>query len=104
MAYNDNIKRYDSQVVDGTLKPLGYAQDTTISAASPLPSIPTGARIALITVTGAAARWTDDGSTPTATVGVPLAVDINFWYNGSLSAFQIIQVTTTAILNVSYYA
>lgn len=98
------MRRRDWLVVDGTLRPLGYVQDGTISTASALPTIPVGARLALIVVTGQPCRWRDDGVAPTASAGIPIAVDTPFWYNGDLAAFQIIETTATAVLNVSYYA
>lgn len=92
-----------AQVIEGTRQNLGYVQDTTISAASPLPSIPDGARYAIIQVTGKNCRWRDDGTAPTTTVGSLLAVGESFFYAGELSKFQIIETEASAVLNVSYY-
>lgn len=83
--------------------PLGYAQDTTISAASALPSIPTGARRALIQVLTQSARWRDDGTDPTAAIGMLIAAGETLDYRGDLSAFKVIETTTSAELNVTYY-
>ena len=89
-------------------KPLGYAQDTSISSASPLPSIPDGARAALIQAGTAELRWRDDGGTPTASIGMILAAGESFLYTGdetsegALSAIRVI--SATGEVNVSYYA
>jgi hypothetical protein len=96
----------------GVTSCLGYAQDATISAASNLPSIPTKDKqgnkqqptIAAIIVHGQAARWRDDGTAPTASVGMYLPADTPFVYDGDLNAIQFIEVTSGAELNVSYYA
>lgn len=85
------------------LRPLGYAQDTTISAASALPSIPAGARMAKIQVLTQSARYRDDGTDPTAAIGMLIAAGETIEYWGDLSAFKVIETTTTAELNVSYY-
>jgi len=82
--------------------PLGYEQITSISAAKGL-TPPTGATIALIEAEAQAVRYRDDGTDPTTTVGMPVAVGTSFWYAGTLSAIQFIEQTSGAILNVSYY-
>jgi len=90
--------------------PLGY-QQFTVAAATFLPSIPAGATEALVICTGQTVNWRDDGTAPTATVGMPLAVNTAFPYTGGpasgsnipLSAIEFIQTTATATCNVSYY-
>lgn len=49
-------------------------------------------------------RWRDDGTAPTASVGMPLAKDTPFIYEGDLTKIQFIETTTSAKLNISYYA
>ena len=91
---------------------MGYGQDATISASSGLPSIPTRTksglactpRMAVIQCTGQNVRWRDDGTAPTASVGMTLVVGDTLYYDGDLNAIRFIEVTTTAVLNVSYYA
>lgn len=93
--------------IGGTLTPLGVAQDTTISAASGLPtvsgSIPAATTVALIQVTGQNCRWRDDGTDPTASVGIQLGAGTSFWYRGTFSAFKIIEEAASAVLNVAYF-
>lgn len=84
-------------------KPLGYQQITSLAAAAGL-TVPEGATIAVIVAETQAVRWRDDGTNPSGTVGVPLAVDTPLEYGGDLSAIKFIQQTASAKLNVSYYA
>lgn len=86
---------------------LGYQQITDVSASTALtiPSIngqkPTQATIIC---TAQAVRYRDDGTAPTATVGMPLPVNTVFHYDGNLSAIRFIEQTAGAVLNISYYA
>lgn len=57
----------------------------------------------IITPITQAIRWRDDGTAPTATVGMPQVVNVPFVYNGDLSAFRMIASTAGAEVNVSYY-
>jgi hypothetical protein len=61
--------------------------------------------MALLQATGQNIRWTDDGTTPTATVGMLLyAGGDPYPFTGDLAALKFIQVAATAVLNVSYYS
>jgi len=92
----------DVRTWDAKLKPLGYEQISDLSSEDSL-TVPTGARAALIVAVTQAVRWRDDGTPPTASVGMPLSKDTPFWYTGDLSAIEFIEVTASAELNVSYY-
>jgi hypothetical protein len=81
---------------------LGYQQLTSLGVAAAL-TVPSGARLAVIVAEDQAVRWRDDGADPTASVGMPLAVGVQFTYPGNLSAFRVIEQTAGATLNVSYY-
>lgn len=83
--------------------PLGYQQYTSLSSAINLTSIPDQATIAEIIVEAQAIRYRDDGTAPTASIGMPVAAGNAFQYSGDLSAVQFIQQTSGAIINVSYY-
>lgn len=89
--------------------PLGYAQATDLDPAIGLPgvgdpaAIPAGADAALIVAEAQAVRWRDDGTAPTATVGVPLAVGVELFYAGNLSAIRFFEQAGGAKLNVTYY-
>lgn len=58
----------------------------------------------VISVEGQAIRYRDDGTAPTATVGMPLPVGNQpFYYTGTIGAIQFIQQTAGAIVNVAFY-
>lgn len=83
--------------------PLGFSQITGMSASTGLGSVPAGTTRALIQAEAQTIRWRDDGTAPTATVGMNLLVGIVLEYRGVMSAFKMIQATSGAIANVSYY-
>lgn len=88
-----------------TFAPLGYQQisATTLAAATAL-TVPAGANFALIRVEAANVRWRDDGTAPTATVGMLLLdTDAPLEYSGELSAITFILAASSPILNVAYY-
>lgn len=91
---------------------MGFEQMTSLAAAVNL-TTPRGplatdtsksvARIAIIQAEGANVRWRDDGTNPTASVGMRLMADRDMLYQGDLSAIKFIQEAGGAKLNVSYY-
>lgn len=82
--------------------PLGFQQLSSLASATGL-TVPAGAQEAFIVCTGQTVYWRDDGTPPTASIGIPLAVSTPFAYTGKLSAIQFIQSAASAICNVSYY-
>lgn len=89
--------------MDGTrFVALGYEQITDLSAAEGL-TVPDGATHARIVPEGQAVRYRDDGTEPTATVGMPLAVGAPLEYGSALIKLQFIEQTGGAKLNVAYY-
>lgn len=82
---------------------LGYQQITSLSASTAL-TVPAGATMALIVAETQAVRWRDDGTAPTATVGMPLAIGVSLSYDGDLKAIRFIEQAASAKLNVAYYA
>lgn len=89
-------------VLDGRLVPAGYQQITDVSAAVGL-TVPDGATLAVIQAEDQAVRYRDDGTDPTASVGMVIAEGQELVYNGDLSAITFIETTASAKLNVSYY-
>lgn len=83
-------------------KSLGFEQITGLTAAKAL-TVPTGARIAVLHAEAQAIRWRDDGSNPTAGIGMRLTVGQHFVFDGNLATIKFIEETATAKLNVSYY-
>lgn len=88
---------------DSLGKPLGYEQITALAAATAL-TIPTSSRIALIQAEAQNVRWQDDGTDPTATIGMIITADSILIYDGDLSKMKFIEVVAAAKLNVSYYS
>ncbi len=80
----------------------GYQQITSLSAAVAL-TVPDGATMAVIVPEAQAIRWRDDGTNPTASVGMPVAVGVQFVYSGALSALKLIEQTASAKANITYY-
>lgn len=83
--------------------PLGYQQLTSLSASTGL-TVPTGAVFAIFAVETQNARWRDDGTAPTSTVGIKITTaDSLYEYWGDLTKLRFIEITASAKLNVSYY-
>jgi len=82
---------------------LGYQQITSLSSAVGL-TVPTGATLALIQAESQNVRWRDDGTDPTASVGMYIVADSVLPYTGKLSAIKFIQTTARANLSITYYS
>lgn len=87
--------------------PLGYQQITSVSSAVGLtvPALADGrlSNLAIITPQTQAVRYRDDGTDPSATVGMPLAVGATLEYNGDLKKIKFFEQAASAAINVSYY-
>ena len=89
---------------------MGYQQIADLSSAVGL-TVPTrtpdGSKqqptFALIVAETPGVRWRDDGTAPTASVGMPLAAGVPLQYDGDLAKIKFIQQTASAKLNISYY-
>ena len=86
----------------GGLTPQGYQQITTLSSAVGL-APPTGATLVIINPEGQSVRWRDDGTDPTASLGLSLSVGDYFTYTGDLGTIKFIEEAVSATLNLSYY-
>jgi len=82
--------------------PLGYQQITALTASTAL-TVPRGAQGAIITAETQGVRWRDDGTAPTAAVGMPLASGASFEYGGDLSKIRFIEQAASAKLNVAFF-
>jgi hypothetical protein len=84
--------------------PIAGYQNLTIPAASTALTVPSGAKRALIQCESADVRWRDDGTAPTATVGMRLDNGSSMEYTGDLAAIRFIRRTgSSGTINVSYY-
>lgn len=82
--------------------PLGYQQIANLTAAGNL-TVPGNATFALIQAEAVDVRWRDDGTAPTATVGMLLPSGLPQEFSGDLAALKFITVSSGSILDVSYY-
>ena len=82
---------------------LGYQQITSLSSATGL-TVPTGATRALIAPLTKDIRWRDDGTDPTASVGMPVTAGTYLSYDGDLNKIKFIQTAASAELNITYFA
>jgi len=86
--------------------PRGYQQLSlsTTSASGLTPPQPTRGQPHLALVrTNADIRWRDDGTDPTAAVGVLLLADEVLLYDGKVEDLRLIKVSATATVDVSFY-
>ena len=86
-----------------TYTALGCQQITSLASAAPFASVPTGAKLALVTPEVQPVRYRDDGTAPTAAIGPLLYPGLVWSYSGALSAIQFIQTAASATLDVCFY-
>jgi hypothetical protein len=84
-------------------KPLKYEQITGAGVKSLTPPVGDTAYSALIQAEGQAIRWRDDGTNPTAAVGMIIPVNGILEYDGDLAKFRYIEAVSGGIANVTYY-
>ena len=87
--------------------PEGYGQVTVSTTAVALPSIPKSASYAIVNISSQPVRYRDDGTNPTATVGMPAVAgdEIVLVSPAQIKAFKVIRSGgTDAELNVLYYS
>jgi hypothetical protein len=93
------------EAAEGAVALKGYQQITSLSSATSL-TVPDGCFMAIITPETQGVRWRDDGTAPTASVGMPLSAGASFKYTGGydgLKALKFIEQAASAKLNVAYY-
>jgi len=98
-----NLKAITSRLGYQQITSLTTAQSLTIPATD-LSGLKCRPSIAIITPLTGNVRWRDDGTAPTATVGMPLAAGVTLQYDGDLTKIQFINNGGTAEVNISYYA
>lgn len=92
------------RLIDGAWQPIAASRQkiTSLSSATAL-TVPTGARLAVVMVETQAVRWSDDGTDPTASSGMPIAAGGGWIFDSNLSALKFIEQVSGAVMNVSYY-
>ena len=92
-----------------TMVPLGYCQvgSSALGSASKLSAnctIPANATMAVLQAESANVRYRDDGTAPTASVGmIVISGAAPLLYTGTLTALQIIAASGSPLLDVSFY-
>lgn len=89
-------------VVDDKLETKGYQQVTGLSSAKGIVP-PREARVAVIQAWGQDVRWRDDGTDPTAAVGMVLQAGRDMLYTANLTKIKFIEMNVGAEINISYY-
>ena len=83
---------------------LGFASAALSTAAAVgLPGIPVGATSALVCIEGVNARYRDDGTDPTTSVGMPFFANATQIYSQNLAALKFIAQSGSGTLDVLYY-
>lgn len=100
----------DQYVNTGTRQPLGYQQlsnaalQSAVKLTSPtLPAGMAGPGFVVIQCQAGVVRWRDDGTAPTASVGMTILSGGELDYAGQISALQFITSSGTPICDVSFY-
>ncbi len=75
----------------------------TIPSVDPVTGLSAMPTHAVIVVEAQTVRWRDDGTNPTAAIGMPLTPGSIFIYDGDLRRIRFIQAAATAVINVTYY-
>jgi len=93
---------------NGPYTPNGYCQITSLTTAVTLVSgcsggVPQSTTIAEICTETVAVRYRDDGTSPTSSVGMPVAASTCFQYAGDMTAIKFIQQASSGIIDVSFY-
>lgn len=89
----------------GNLAEYCVGHQTLAPAAATALTIPVGTSRIRITSTGQACRWRNDGTNPTAAVGMYLPVNTMLELEiADLARFRIIEVAATAAVDVSYWS
>jgi hypothetical protein len=97
------------QINDRRVRPLGFETLTVTNTAKSLQSIPqlqssAEVKYCLFSADTSAARWRDDGTAPTSSVGMLLPLNIiPCWYAGEIHQLQFIATTGTSNIHVLYY-
>ena len=98
-----NLKAITSCMGYQQISSLSSATGLTVPEVNPVSGLKAMPTIALITPETNTVRWRDDGTNPTASVGMPLAAGVTLQYDGDLKKIKFIEQTASAKINISYY-
>ncbi len=89
--------------IEGHLQPNGFETISDLSSAVGI-TPPDGSLVALIQGETQNIRWRDDGTSPTAAIGMLHIANDILIYSGDMTAIEFIETTASASLNVTYYS
>lgn len=82
-------------------KCMGYQQISGPSNSAL--TVPAGARVCVITVTGQSVRYRSDGTNPDSTHGIVIPVGLApYLFQGDLSTVRFTQSSATAVMDIEY--
>lgn len=84
--------------------PMGFFQMTVLTSSIGMTTIPGGSTLAVIQCQGQPVRWRDDGTAPTASVGMLMNVGDVLKYDGPIDKLRFIETAASATLNVAFYS
>jgi hypothetical protein len=86
------------------LKALGYTQVTVLTSAVGVGTIPAGTENVLLQAETQDVRYRDDGTPPTAAIGMILAAKTMYSFTvAEIARMSFIESAATAKLNISFY-
>lgn len=92
-------------VTEGKWQVQGFEQITGLSTAKGITDAGIlAAQFIVIVPTAQIVRYRDDGTDPTATVGISLAVGVPFIYAGDLSAIKFFEAAASGVLDIVGYS
>ena len=84
--------------------PVGAGQHNLVLTTVQSLSIPSGALYAWVTISGAVARYTSDGTTtPTGSIGMPIAVGVPTRFEGPAYLAGLKFIGAGATLDIEYF-
>lgn len=81
---------------------IGYQQMSSLSTAT-APTAPKGSQGCTMIAETQSVRWRDDGTSPTAAIGMLLPTNTIFTYFGDPSKLKFIETSASAKLNLSFF-
>lgn len=103
-SVDQDNKAYAEYISLGPATPLGHTSMTINSTAQPLPDVPEQAKRAVLYCINSDFTWTDDGSTPSGSHGMPMHGNAHFIYDTEpVTALQV-WAEGDADCRIAYYA
>lgn len=90
-------------MIGSWLKSLGYRQIVVAGSAVGVGAVPIDTTFTLIVVEGGDIRFRDDGTNPTASIGMLVPKGATLKYDADPTALKAIAVSAAATLNVTFY-